>query len=259
VVLEEVDKLKHVPPALQWRDMKGLACLLMLGMGLFGQSKRPVEEFSTKAGVVRITPVRHASLMIEAGGQVVHVDPTSQGNYEGLPPADLILITHTHGDHLDPKLLPKLRKTGTVIIAPESVVKTVGDATIIREGQSRDFGKWRIEAVAAYNVQRMRAPGLPYHEKGEGVGFVLNYGGKRFYISGDTEGVPEMRALKNIDVAFVCMNLPYTMPPEEAAEAVRAFAPKIVYPYHCLKSNLSAFEKALAGTKIEVRIRDWYY
>lgn len=239
--------------------MRTLACLILSAMAVYAQPRRPVEEFTTKAGVVRITPVRHASLMIEAGGQVLHVDPTSQGNYEGLPPADLILITHTHGDHLDPKLLPKLRKTGTVIIAPEPVVKTVSDATIIREGESRDFGKWKIEGVAAYNLERMRAPGQPYHARGEGVGFVLNYGGKRFYISGDTEGVPEMRALKNIDVALVCMNLPFTMPPEEAAEAVRAFAPKIVYPYHCRNTNLAVFEKALAGTKIEVRIRDWYY
>ena len=109
------------------------------------------------------------------------------------------------------------------------------------------------------STARGPAPGKLYHEKGRGNGYVLTYGGKRFYISGDTENIPEMRALKDIDVAFVCMNLPYTMTPEEAAEAVKAFRPKAVFPYHSRGSNLAAFEKALAGTGIDVRIRDWYY
>lgn len=239
--------------------MRTIASLLLLSVAVFAQPKRPTEEFQTKEGVVRITPIRHASLMIEAGGQVIHVDPTSQGNYEGLPPADLILITDTHGDHLDPKLLPKLRKQGTAVFAPEAVAKTVSDATVIRNGETKEFGKWKIEAVPMYNLKRGPAPGKLYHEKGRGNGYVLTYGGKRFYISGDTEAIPEMKALKNIDVAFVSMNLPYTMPPEEAAEGVRAFQPKIVYPYHYRNSDLSVFRKALADTKIEVRIRDWYY
>jgi L-ascorbate metabolism protein UlaG (beta-lactamase superfamily) len=110
-----------------------------------------------------------------------------------------------------------------------------------------------------YNLKRGPSAGKLFHDKGRGNGYILTYGGKRFYFSGDTEGIPEMRALKNIDVAFVCMNLPYTMPPDEAAEAVRAFHPKIVYPYHYRGSDLSVFEKALAGSGIEVRILDWYY
>ena len=117
---------------------------------------------------------------------------------------------------------------------------------------------WTIEAIPAYNLKRGPAPGKLFHDKGRGNGYVLTYRGKRFYFSGDTEGVPEMRALKNIDVAFVCMNLPYTMPPEEAADAVQAFHPKIVIPYHYRGSDLAVFQKGLEGTGIEVRLLEWY-
>ncbi|MBM3774878.1 MAG: MBL fold metallo-hydrolase [Acidobacteria bacterium] len=223
------------------------------------QFSRPVEEIKTKDGALKVTPVRHASVMLEAGGQVVHIDPWSQGNYEGLPAADLILITDVHGDHMDPKILPKVRKEGTVIVAPEAVAKTVTDATVLRNGEKKKIGKWTIEGVPMYNLKRGPAEGKLFHDKGRGNGYVVSYGGKRLYFSGDTEGVPEMRALKNIDVAFVTMNLPYTMPPDEAADAVRAFRPKIVYPYHYRGSDLAVFEKGLAGSGVEVRIRDWYY
>lgn len=239
--------------------MKRVACFLFLGLAGFGQLKRPVEEFRTKNGVLKITPIRHASLMIEAGGQVVHVDPWGQGNYDGLPAADLILITDIHGDHMDPKILTKVKKPGTAIFAPEAVAKTVTEATVIRNGETKTWGQWTIEAVPMYNLKRGPAEGKLFHDKGRGNGYVITFGGTRLYISGDTEGVPEMRALKNIDAAFLTMNLPYTMPPEEAAEAARAFRPKIVYPYHYRGSDLSVFEKALAGSGIEVRIRDWYY
>jgi L-ascorbate metabolism protein UlaG (beta-lactamase superfamily) len=237
-----------------------LASLLLLAAALaVAQLKRPVQEFQTSAGVVKITPIQHASLMVEAGGKVIHIDPWSNGNYDGLPAADLILITDIHGDHMDPKALQKVTKSGTVILAPEAVAKTVTNASVIRNGETKRIGDWTIEAVPMYNLKRGPAPGKLFHDKGRGNGYVLTYGGKRFYFSGDTEGVDEMRGLKNIDVAFVCMNLPYTMPPDEAAEAVRAFHPKIVYPYHYRDSDLNVFEKGLAGTGIEVRKLDWYY
>ena len=239
--------------------MKLTALLLLAAALAVAQPKRPVQEFQTSAGVVKITPIQHASLMIEAGGQVIHIDPWSNGNYDGLPAADLILITDIRGDHMDPKALPKVTKSGTVILAPEAVAKTVTNASVIRNGESKRIGDWTIEAVPMYNLKRGPAPGKLFHDKGRGNGYVLTYGGKRFYFSGDTEGVDEMRGLKNIDVAFVCMNLPYTMPPDEAAEAVRAFHPKIVYPYHYRDSDLNVFEKGLAGTGIEVRKLDWYY
>ena len=235
-----------------------LAMLAIAPMLLLAQS-RAFDEFHTAAGTVKVTPVHHASLMIEAGGQSVAVDPWSQGNYDGLPQADLILITDIHQDHLDPAAIAKLRKAGTVLIAPAAAASQLPDAQVMKNGETKEWGKWTIEAVPMYNLKRGPAEGKFYHDKGRGNGYILTYGGVRFYIAGDTEGTPEMRALKNIDVAFIPMNLPYTMTAEEAADAVRAFHPKIVYPYHYRGTDTNAFAKALEGTGIEVRLRNWYY
>ena len=157
-----------------------------------------------------------------------------------------------------PGIINKLKKPTTTVIAPSAVADTYKTATVMKNGETKMLGVWTIEAIPMYNLKRGPEPGKLYHEKGRGNGYVLTYGGKRFYISGDTEGIPEMRALKNIDVAFVCMNLPYTMPPDEAADAVKAFHPKIVVPYHLQGSDLKVFEDALKGTGIEVRVLDWY-
>src|SRR5882724_2738404 len=239
--------------------MRLLASIVLAAIPVLAQPARPVQEFPTSQGVVRITPIQHASLMIEGGGKVIHVDPNSPGNYEGLPPADLILITDIHGDHMDPNAIAKVTKEGTMILAPEAVAKTVKTATVIGNGETKTAGDWKIEAIPMYNLKRGPSEGKLFHDKGRGNGYVLTYGGKRFYLSGDTEGIPEMKALKNIDVAFVCMNLPYTMPPDEAAEAVRAFEPKVVYPYHYRGSDVKAFESALAGSGVQVKLVDWYY
>jgi len=214
------------------------------------------EQFATSAGTLELTPIQQASLMIKAGGKVMYVDP-AQGKYDGLPPADYILITDIHGDHMAPAVVDKLRKTGTVILAPKAVAETVKGCTVISNGETKTAGAFQVEAIPMYNL-KPGPNGVTMHEKGRGNGYVVTYGGKRFYFSGDTEGIPEMRALRNIDVAFVCMNLPYTMSPDAAAEAVRAFHPAIVYPYHYGQSDLTIFSKALAGTGIDVRIRDWY-
>jgi L-ascorbate metabolism protein UlaG (beta-lactamase superfamily) len=237
--------------------MKLLVMLFFLGVSLLAQTKRPVEEFSTAAGTVKITLIQHASLMLEAGGQVIHVDP-AQGTYDGLPQADLILITHSHGDHYSPNLIAKLRKPGAALFAPESVARSAG-GTAIHVGETREFGQWSITAVAAYNIKHGPSPGQPYHPRGQGVGYVLAYGGKRFYIAGDTEGTPEMAALRDIDVAFLPVNLPYTMTVDEAAAAARSFKPAVLYPYHYRGSDLAALQKALAGSGIDVRVRNWYY
>ena len=159
---------------------------------------------------------------------------------------------------MDPDSIKEISKAETEILAAPAVVATVTSAKPIANGETKNWQGWAIEAIAAYNLKRGPAPGKLYHDKGRGNGYVLTYGGKRFYFSGDTEGIPEMRALKNIDVAFVCMNLPYTMPPEEAADAVKAFHPKIVIPYHYHGSDLAVFQKGLEGTGIEVRVLDWY-
>jgi len=216
------------------------------------------EEFRTAAGPLQLTPIQHASLMIQAGGKILYVDP-AQGKYDGMPPADYILITDIHFDHMAPAIVDQLRKPGTVILAPKAVAATVKGCTVISNGETRTMGDFKVEAIPMYNLKP--APdGALYHEKGRGNGYVLTYGGKRFYFSGDTEGIPEMKALKNIDVAFVCMNLPYTMSPAAAAEAVKAFRPAIVYPYHYRGGGVDPkdFVKALEGAGIEVRLRNWY-
>jgi L-ascorbate metabolism protein UlaG (beta-lactamase superfamily) len=223
------------------------------------QVPRPVETFRTRAGELRITPIRHASMMIEAGGKVIHVDPWSQGNLEGLPKADIILITDIHGDHMDAKAIAAVRKDGTQIVAPAAVAKTVTESIVVNNGETKTLGAFTVEAIPMYNEKRGPEPGKFYHDKGRGNGYVLSYGGTRVYIAGDTEGHPEMRALKNIDVAFVPMNMPNSMPPEEAADAVKVFKPKVVYPYHYRTSDTKVFENALAGTGIEVRLLNWYY
>jgi L-ascorbate metabolism protein UlaG (beta-lactamase superfamily) len=221
-------------------------------------ASRPSDTLETSAGAIKITPIQHASLMLEAGGKVIQVDPVGPEFYEGLPQADLILLTDIHGDHMAPPTIAKVKKPDTVIIAPAAVAKTVTDAQVLGNGESKKWMGWTIEAVPMYNIKRGPSEGKVFHDKGRGNGYVLTYGGKRIYIAGDTEGIPEMRALKNIDVAFVCMNLPYTMPPDEAAEAVKAFKPKVVYPYHYRGSDLAVFQKGLEGSGVEVRLRDWY-
>jgi L-ascorbate metabolism protein UlaG (beta-lactamase superfamily) len=231
--------------------MKFLIAVLLLSLPALA------DDIPTSAGTVKIAPIQHASFMMEAGGKVIYVDP-AQGSFDGRPKADLILITDIHGDHMAPKIVDSLRKPGTVVIVPEAVAKTVTDSKVIRNGETQQVGAWKVEAVPMYNLKRGPSAGKLYHDKGRGNGYILTYGGKRIYISGDTEDIPEMRALKNIDVAFVCMNLPYTMTPEEAAAAVRAFHPKVVYPYHYKGSDLKAFEKGLAGSGVEVRVRNWY-
>ncbi len=221
------------------------------------------DSFQTSAGAVVITPIQHASLTLEAGGKLVYIDPSPQHLFSGRSKADLILITDIHGDHMDRAAVSSLKKEETHIIAPPAVAKTITDAEVLSNGQKTTWEGWTIEAVPMYNMKRGPASGKLYHDKGRGNGYVLTYGGKRFYIAGDTEDIPEMRALRNIDVAFVPMNLPFTMTPAEAAEAVKAFHPRIVYPYHYRngdgsQADVKQFAAALSGTGIEVRLRDWY-
>jgi L-ascorbate metabolism protein UlaG (beta-lactamase superfamily) len=235
-----------------------LTAFIALAAPSFAQPNRQVQTFPTSAGPVKITPIYHASVLLQAGGKNIYVDPVKPGDFEGLPSADLILITHAHGDHFDPPTITKLSKPDTELFAPAAVAATFKSAHVLTNGQSTTWHEWKIDAVPAYNIKRGPAPGKLYHPKGWGNGYVLTYGGKRFYFSGDTEAIPEMRALKNIDVAFVCMNLPYTMTPQEAAAAVKAFHPKVAIPYHYRGTNIQIFKEALAGTGIDVRLLNWY-
>jgi L-ascorbate metabolism protein UlaG (beta-lactamase superfamily) len=217
------------------------------------------ESTALTDGDITITPIMHASLQIEYGGKVIHVDPTSPGDYSKAKRADLILVTDIHPDHLDPAAITRIRKAEAPVVVPAVAVPKVDKATAIANGENKTIAGIQIEAVPMYNLQR-RDPktGQLFHTKGRGNGYILTLGTKRVYIAGDTECTPEMRALKNIDIAFIPMNLPYTMPPSEAAECVKAFKPKVVYPYHYRYQKPEEFKSALAGEKIEVRLMNWY-
>src|SRR5262249_29056411 len=170
------------------------------------------DNIPTLSGELRVTPINHATFMMQFGGKVIMVDPTGQGDYSSLPKADLVLITDVHGDHMDRAALDKVKKPSTVVVAPPAVQKTITEAQAISNGEKKTFAGVEVEAIPMYNITRGPAAGQLFHDKGRGNGYVLTLGSKRIYISGDTECIPEMKALKNIDVAFLCMNLPYTMP-----------------------------------------------
>jgi L-ascorbate metabolism protein UlaG (beta-lactamase superfamily) len=212
----------------------------------------------TASGDLKITFIGHGTLMFTFGGKVIHVDPWSQlADYGMLPKADLVLITHEHRDHLDLKALDMVPKGGTVIIATEIAAKQVKDALVMKNGDVITSQGFKIEAVAAYNIVHMRSPGVPYHPQGLGNGYVITFADRRVYVAGDSENTPEMKTLRNIDVAFLPMNLPFTMTPEMVADAAKAFRPKILYPYHYGETDTQKLAALMKGeTGIEVRIRN---
>jgi len=224
-------------------------------------SNQQADTLHTSQGELRIQPLYHGSVMLQFGGKVIHVDPWSQGDYTGIPQADVIVITHTHADHLDRAMVDKLRKAGTIIVGPPAVIDTLncapacGEVEAISDAEHRTVMGIEFEGVPMYNIVRGSAPGKPFHHKGVGSGYILTFGDARVYFSGDTECTQEMKALNNITVAFLSMNPPRTESPVEAADCARAFRPKIVYPYHYRGSKPEDFAAALKGTGIEVRIR----
>jgi L-ascorbate metabolism protein UlaG (beta-lactamase superfamily) len=195
--------------------------------------------------------------MFKLNSFYIYFDPVrSSGSYENLPKADLILVTHEHGDHLDAGLINDLRKQETIMLCNENSATKIPWAQKMKAGDKKNVNGITIEAVPAYNIVNMRSPGQPFHPKGIGIGYVLTIGDKKFYIAGDTENTPEMKALKDIDVAFLPMNLPYTMTPEMVADAAKVFKPKILYPYHYGDTNTDELVKLLKDTDIIVRIRN---
>jgi L-ascorbate metabolism protein UlaG (beta-lactamase superfamily) len=221
---------------------------------------RQADEVQTSKGPLKITPIYHGSVMLEFGGKVIHIDPWSQADYSTLPQADLILISHAHADHMDPPLIKQLRKESTILVTSPAISDTLngiaGDTEPMDNGEKKTFLGIEIEAVPMYNLVFGQGPGKPFHHKGIGNGYILSFGDTRVYFSGDTECIPEMKALKNISIAFLAMNPPRTMPPAEAAACVKAFRPKIAYPYHYRGQNTQEFADALKDTPgVEVRLR----
>jgi L-ascorbate metabolism protein UlaG (beta-lactamase superfamily) len=213
-------------------------------------------------GDLIVRPINHATLALQASGRTIFVDPVGgAARFANLPRPDLILITDIHGDHLDLPTLQAVATEKTLFVAPPAVAEKLpaelrSRTTVLANGQSNTMAEVTIEAIPAYNLAEDRQK---YHAKGRGNGYLLTLAGKRVYVSGDTEDIPEMRALRKVDVAFVCMNLPYTMTVDQAARAVREFKPKIVYPYHYRGSDLEKFKQLVGGDPgIEVRVRDWY-
>jgi len=223
----------------------------------FSQESPAYDKISTEAGNVEMHFIGHGSLMFKVNGFVIYFDPVkSSGDYRFLPKADLILVTHEHYDHLDIKLINELKKEGTLVFTNEKSTEQLGWAMTMKPGDRQEVNSIVIEAVHAYNIVNMRSPGQPFHPKGTGIGYILTIGGRRFYIAGDTENTPEMKALKNIEVAFLPMNLPYTMTPAMVADAAKAFRPRILYPYHYGETNTEELVNLLKGSGIEVRIRN---
>jgi L-ascorbate metabolism protein UlaG (beta-lactamase superfamily) len=212
----------------------------------------------TSAGDLKITFVGHGTLMFEIGGQVIHVDPYSRvADYSKMPKADLIVITHEHGDHLDAEVIETIRKGETELVLTAVCAEKVSGGTVMKNGDKNTVAGVTLEAVPAYNIVNKRDNGQPFHPKGQGNGYVLTFGDTRIYVAGDTENTPEMKALENIDVAFLPMNLPYTMNPEMVADAAKAFRPKVLYPYHFGDTNTDEVVALLKDESgIEVRIRD---
>jgi len=233
---------------------------------------------AASGGDIEITPLLHSSVQLEHDGYVIHVDPWSAADLAAVKPADLILVTDTPAHHLDVAAITRLRKPGTPVVIPAAAMKQVPDGIVLANGQSRMFGRVRVDSIASYDL----TPGAPEHPKGEANGYVVSIGGRRVYFAGVTQCVPELRALEDIDVAFMPLNIPPDrMSPAEAAECVRALRPKAVYTYHydqdyvarlgnpqatlrgipgglTVAQSLERFRDALRGQPIEVRSANWY-
>jgi L-ascorbate metabolism protein UlaG (beta-lactamase superfamily) len=227
-----------------------------LAAGVGAQDEFETDLIKTSAGDLEITFIGHGTLMFNFG-KVIHVDPFSQmADYGKLPKADMILLTHEHPDHLDLKALNSVRTEGTVVVLTETCARQIEGGIVMNNGEVKSIEGLKIEAVPAYNLVHKRDNGEPFHPKGRGNGYVITFGDTRVYVAGDTENTPEMKALEGIDIAFLPMNLPYTMTPEMVADAAKAFKPKILYPYHYGKSDTSRLVDLMKDTKeIEVRIR----
>ena len=229
-----------------------LFSLLAIGTAAAQQKNFTEDIFPAQGGDIRIAFVGHGTLMITYSGKVIHVDPVSMyADYATMPKADVILVTHEHGDHLDSKAIQAVTTSRTTLITNQASAKNLDNVSVMKNGDTRSVDGINIEAVPAYN------PDKQFHPKGNGNGYVITLGDKRVFVAGDTEDVPEIKALKNIDVAFLPMNLPFTMTPEQVADAAKAMRPKILYPYHFGETDTGALTRLMEGEKdIEVRIRD---
>jgi L-ascorbate metabolism protein UlaG (beta-lactamase superfamily) len=221
------------------------------------EKKYEQDIIKTDGNDLKITFIGHGTLMFEYQGKVIHMDPVGrEADYSKLPKADVILITHEHGDHLDPKAISAIRQEQTKLILTKVCAEKVAGGTVVKNGDVLNLAGLKIEVVPAYNIVHKRPDGEPFHPKGQGNGYVVTFGKTRLYVAGDTENTPEMKSLKKIDITFLPMDLPYTMTPEMVADAVRAFEPRVVYPYHYGQTDPNTLVNLLKDSKnTEVRVR----
>ena len=215
------------------------------------------DNITTSGGDLKITFIGHASLIFSFNGKVIHVDPDGElADYSTLPKADIVLITHEHSDHFDLSAIKILRTNQTKLVLTETCAKEISGGIVMKNGDVQIIEGIKFEAIPAHNIIHKRDNGQLFHPKGPGNGYILTFGDKRVYVAGDTENIPEMKTLQGIDVAFLPMNLPYTMTPEMVADALKSFRPKILYPYHYGDTNTSKLLELLKDEQeIEVRIR----
>ncbi|MDW7773334.1 MAG: MBL fold metallo-hydrolase [Desulfobulbaceae bacterium] len=243
--------------------MKPLIRSLPVVLGIFLTTLCFADTFErdtipTSAGNLEITFIGHGTLMMRFAGKIIHIDPySSLADYGQLPKADIILLTHHHGDHLDPDALGLVRTATTDVILTEKCAEQVSGGKVMKNGDTMVVQEIMVEAVPAYNLVHKRDNGEPFHPRGEGNGYIVTFGATRVYIAGDTENTPEMKKLTEIDIAFLPMNLPYTMTPEMAADAALAFRPKILYPYHFGETDSGRLVELMQGREdVEIRLRN---
>ena len=232
-----------------------LSALVLFAFSANAQFEK--DTIKTSNGNLVITFYGHASLMFQFNNHFIYADPVSRyADFTKQPKADIILVTHHHSDHFEPKVIEELTKKGTNLIYTKLCSEQLKGGTILNNGESKTVEGIKIESVPAYNIVHLREDGQPFHVKGECNGYIVTFGNKKVYIAGDTENIPEMKNLKNIDIAFLPMNLPYTMTPEMVANAVKMFNPKILYPYHFGNTDVNKLLELLKDKKdLEIRVR----
>lgn len=235
--------------------MKKYLILLLVFVGTVSQAQTfHPDVYETSKGRLTITFIGHGTLMFQFDGKTIQVDPWGKlADYALLPKADLILLTHAHGDHLDTAAIRKSIKPETVLLATQEVVDKIRQGDVLKNGDIRKLLGLTIVAVPAYNTSLGKEK---FHPKGRDNGYVIQFGDKRVYVAGDTEDIPEMAQLKDIDIAFLPVNQPYTMLPEQVVKAVALFHPKLLYPYHFGETDMSNVVerlKAEPGTKVVLK------
>ncbi len=222
-------------------------------------SNRVTDRFATPGGTLSVLPIEHASFVLGWNGKAIYIDPSGRAIGDAtLPRADAILITDPHYDHLDSQWISRLRDPHTVVVGPAAAAERAPMDVVLHNRETHDVLGIRVTAVPSYNVTRGPVAGVRYHEEGRDNGYVLDFGGLRIYVSGDTDCTPEIEALEHIDVAFVSMNVPYAMTPAEASECVAAFRPSVVIPYAYRHADMSTFDRSKLGPGIELRKRNFY-